>query len=55
MSAELANRLIDFFQQPGAYGAFLVGGGDWYLRLAGEGARRLRLKLPVPAAIPLEP
>jgi hypothetical protein len=29
MSVELANRLIDFFQTPGRYSAFLVGGGDW--------------------------
>ena len=29
MTAELANRLIDFFQAPGRYSAFLVGGGDW--------------------------
>jgi hypothetical protein len=29
MTVELANRLIDFFQTPGRYSAFLVGGGDW--------------------------
>lgn len=29
MTAELANRLIDFFKTPGPYAAFLVGGGDW--------------------------
>jgi hypothetical protein len=29
MTAELANRLIDFFKAPGPYSAFLVGGGDW--------------------------
>jgi hypothetical protein len=29
MSAELANRLIDFFHAPGPHSAFLVGGGDW--------------------------
>ena len=28
---------------------------DWYLRLVGEAARRLRDKLPVPAEIPIEP
>ena len=29
MSVELANRLIDFFEQPGKYQATLVGGGTW--------------------------
>ena len=29
MTAELANRLIDFFKAPGPYKAFLLGGGDW--------------------------
>jgi hypothetical protein len=29
MTAELANRLIDFFKAPGPYAAFLLGGGDW--------------------------
>lgn len=29
MTAELANKLIDFFRSPGPYAAFLVGGGDW--------------------------
>jgi hypothetical protein len=29
MTAELANRLIDFFKAPGPYSAFLVVGGDW--------------------------
>jgi hypothetical protein len=29
--------------------------GDWYLRLVGEGARRLREKRPVPAEIPIQP
>ena len=29
MTAELANRLIDFFEQPGPYQATLVGGGSW--------------------------
>jgi hypothetical protein len=28
---------------------------DWYLRLVGEGARRLRGKLPIPAEIPIRP
>jgi hypothetical protein len=32
MTAALANRLIDFFQAPGRYAAFLVGGGDWNWR-----------------------
>ena len=32
MTAELANRLIDFFQAPGRHSAFLVGGGDWNWR-----------------------
>jgi hypothetical protein len=29
MTAELANRLIDFFEQSGPYQATLVGGGSW--------------------------
>ena len=29
MTAELANRLIDFFEQSGKYQATLVGGGSW--------------------------
>ncbi|WP_422928661.1 glycoside hydrolase family 71/99-like protein [Singulisphaera sp. PoT] len=29
MTAELANRLIDFFKAPGPYQTFFVGGGDW--------------------------
>ena len=29
MTAELGNRLADFFRAPGPYAAFLVGGGDW--------------------------
>ena len=29
MTAELANQLIDFFEQPGKYQATLVGGGSW--------------------------
>jgi hypothetical protein len=29
MTAELANKLIDFFKAPGPYSAFLVGGGSW--------------------------
>ena len=29
MTAELGNRLVDFFKAPGPYSAFLVGGGDW--------------------------
>ncbi|MEI7728219.1 MAG: glycoside hydrolase family 71/99-like protein [Verrucomicrobiota bacterium] len=32
MTAELANKLMDFFQTPGPYAAFLVGGGDWNWR-----------------------
>ncbi|MCX5672087.1 MAG: glycoside hydrolase family 71/99-like protein [Planctomycetota bacterium] len=32
MTADLANRLIDFFKAPGPYAAFLVGGGDWNWR-----------------------
>ncbi|MBE3096356.1 MAG: hypothetical protein IMZ44_04410, partial [Planctomycetes bacterium] len=32
MTAELANRLIDFFKAPGPYSAFLVGGGNWNWR-----------------------
>lgn len=32
MTAELANRLIEFFKTPGRYSAFLVGGGDWNWR-----------------------
>jgi len=29
MTADLANKLIDFFKTPGPYAAFLVGGGSW--------------------------
>ena len=29
MTAELANKLIDFFKARGPYSAYLVGGGDW--------------------------
>jgi len=29
MTAELAHRLIDYFEQPGPYQATLVGGGSW--------------------------
>jgi hypothetical protein len=29
LTAELANRLVDFFKASGPYAAFLVGGGDW--------------------------
>lgn len=29
MTAELAEKLIAFFKQPGPYQAFLAGGGDW--------------------------
>ena len=29
MTADLANKLIDFFKSPGPYSAFLVGGGSW--------------------------
>ena len=32
VTAELANRLIDFFQTPGPYSAFLAGGGTWTWR-----------------------
>jgi hypothetical protein len=32
MTAELANRLIDFFRAPGRYSAYLVGGGEWNWR-----------------------
>ena len=32
MTAELAQRLIDFFQTPGPYAAYLVGGGAWNWR-----------------------
>ncbi len=32
MTAELANRLIDFFHAAGPYRAYLVGGGDWNWR-----------------------
>jgi hypothetical protein len=32
MTAELGNRLVDFFKAPGPYAAFLVGGGDWNWR-----------------------
>ena len=29
MNAEVAEKLIAFFQQPGPYAAFVAGGGDW--------------------------
>jgi hypothetical protein len=29
LTADLANRLIDFFKADGPYAAYLVGGGDW--------------------------
>ncbi|MDR3403734.1 MAG: sulfatase-like hydrolase/transferase [Chthoniobacter sp.] len=29
MTAEVAEKLIAFFKQPGPYAAFLAGGGDW--------------------------
>jgi hypothetical protein len=29
MTADLANKLIDFFKAPGLYSAFFVGGGSW--------------------------
>jgi hypothetical protein len=29
MTANLADRLLEFFRTPGRYSAFLVGGGDW--------------------------
>jgi len=29
MSAEVAEKLLAFFKQPGPYAAFLAGGGDW--------------------------
>ncbi|HEY3900054.1 MAG TPA: sulfatase-like hydrolase/transferase [Chthoniobacter sp.] len=32
MTAEIAEKLIGFFQQPGPYSAFLAGGGDWNWR-----------------------
>ena len=32
LSPEVADGLIDFFKTPGAYGACLVGGGDWNWR-----------------------
>ncbi len=32
MTADLGNRLIEFFNSPGRYSAFLVGGGDWNWR-----------------------
>jgi len=32
MTAEVANKLIDFFETPGPYQALLVGGGDWTWR-----------------------
>ena len=32
MTAELANQLIDYFQQDGPYAAYLAGGGDWNWR-----------------------
>jgi len=32
ITAEVAGKLIDFFQTPGRYAALLVGGGDWNWR-----------------------
>ncbi len=32
MTAELAEKLIAFFKEPGPYAAFLAGGGDWNWR-----------------------
>jgi hypothetical protein len=32
MTADLADRLVAFFQAPSTYSAFLVGGGDWNWR-----------------------
>ncbi|TLD71809.1 hypothetical protein FEM03_06650 [Phragmitibacter flavus] len=32
MTTEVANQLIDFFQQPGPYQAFLGGAGEWHWR-----------------------
>jgi len=32
MTARVANQLIDFLKAPGAYQAYLVGGGDWAWR-----------------------
>jgi len=32
MNAKLGNRLVEFFNSPGRYSAFLVGGGDWNWR-----------------------
>ena len=29
LTADVANRLIDFFKAPGPYSAFMLGGGDW--------------------------
>lgn len=29
MTADLANKLIDFFKKPGPYSALLIGGGTW--------------------------
>ncbi len=32
ISAELGNKLIDFFKAPGPYAAFVIGGGEWSWR-----------------------
>lgn len=32
MTAEIANKLVDFFKSRGPYAAYLVGGGDWNWR-----------------------
>ena len=32
MTAELGNRLVDFFRAPGPYSAYLFAGGDWNWR-----------------------
>lgn len=36
MTPQLAYQLIDFFQTPGRYEAYLVGGGDWDWRTKGD-------------------
>jgi hypothetical protein len=43
MTAELANRLVDFFKGKGHYSAFLVGGGDWNWRANRDPAWRKAL------------
>jgi hypothetical protein len=43
MTPELANRLVDFFHEPGPYRAYVVGSGDWNWRRTFDPAYRAAL------------